>query len=159
VPLAKFSDGTIGLLEKTENLSRCVNDVLIRTGDLVINDQFNAGVPNFKEFLYSTVQFNGESASFDGNGPYLRFQSGGGPTSVQMTNPSGDSGNPAGDNNILYSNMFLAGAAAQQGSQPVPGPQPPYVDDVSCHTRTPDTPNVSTAPGNPGAPGALTPAP
>jgi ABC-type transporter Mla subunit MlaD len=155
VPLAKFSDGTIGLLEKTENLARCVNDVLIRTGDLVINDQFNAGVPNFKEFLYSTVNLNGESASFDGNGPYLRFQSGGGPTFLQFPNTSG----APPFNNVLYSNMFLSGVAAQQGSQPVPGSQPPYVDDVSCHTRTPDTPNVSTAPGNPGAPGALTPSP
>ena len=154
VPLAKFSDGSIGLIEKTENLARCVNDVLIRTGDLVIDDQFNAGVPNFKEFLYSVVNFNGESASFDGNGPYLRFQSGGGPTSVSMSNPSGT---PL--NNPLWGSMFLSGAAAQQGSQPVPGPQPPLVTDVSCHTRTPDTPNVSTAPGNPGAPGPLTPAP
>jgi len=157
--LGKFSDGSIGLIEKTENLARCVNDVLLPTGDLVIADQFNAGVPNYKEFLYSTVQFNGESASFDGNGPYLRFQSGGGPTFVQMSNPSGDTGNPLGANNVLYSNMNLAGLTAQQGSQPVLGSTPPLNTSVSCYTRSPSTPNVSTAPGNPGAPGALTPAP
>ena len=155
VPLAKFSDGSIGLLTQTEYLARCVNDVLIRTGDLVINDQFDAGVPNFKEFLYSTVNFNGESASFDGNGPYLRFQSGGGPTFVQFPNSSG----APPFNDVLYSNMFLDGGAAQQGSQPVPGSQPPFNTSVLCHTRSPDVPNVSTAPGNPGAPGALTPSP
>ncbi len=150
--LAKFSNGSLGLLPQIELTSRCVSDVLLPTGDLQINDQFDAGVPNYKEFLYSTVHFAGESQSFDGNGPYLRFQSGGGPVPVTMSNPSGSAVGPL-PNNVLYSSMITA----PTGTQPVLGQTPPFTTANPCYTQS--VPNVSTAPGNPGAVGAPTPSP
>jgi phospholipid/cholesterol/gamma-HCH transport system substrate-binding protein len=146
--LAKFTDGSIGLLPQVGLTSRCASGPLLNTGDVVINDQFNAGVPNFKEFLYGLVEFNGESQSFDGNGPYLRFQSGGGPTTVHMSNPAGDS-----QNNVAWGTQITA----PTGTQPVLGSTPPYRTDVNCYTQP--VPNLSTAPGNPGAVGAPTPSP
>ena len=47
------------------------------------------GQPNFREFFYTTVQLAGESQVFDGNGSFVRFQAGGGPTLTQMANPGG----------------------------------------------------------------------
>jgi phospholipid/cholesterol/gamma-HCH transport system substrate-binding protein len=144
--LARFSNRSLGLLSQTENLSRCVSDVLLPTGDLVIDDQFATNVPNWKEFLYGAVNMAGESQNFDANGPYLRFQSGSGPQMVNMPNPAGDS-----LGNVLWGRMIQAPG----GSQPVLGPTPPFRTDVACHTQP--VPNVSTAPGNPGAVGPPTP--
>ena len=68
-----------GLFSEIELLSRCVSNVLIPTGDVTITDAFSPGdVPNYKEFMYAAPAFAGESQTFDGNGPYLRFQTGGG---------------------------------------------------------------------------------
>ena len=47
----------------------------------MLNDQSRrspTGVPNYKEFGYARHRFAGETQNFDGNGPYLRFQAGGG---------------------------------------------------------------------------------
>src|SRR5262249_58382 len=65
--------------------SGCVNNVLLPTGDVVLQDSgsgynFTSGVPNFKEFMYAATGLAGESQEFDGNGPFLRFFSAGGPT-------------------------------------------------------------------------------
>ena len=40
---------------------------------------FSTGQPNFREFFYGVTQLAGESQGFDGNGPFVRFQAGGGP--------------------------------------------------------------------------------
>ena len=45
---------------------------------------FSTGQPNYREFFYSTVGLSGESQGFDGNGPFVRFQAGGGPKLVHM---------------------------------------------------------------------------
>ena len=73
-----------GLFSQIGLTSGCVDNVLLPASDVVLSDSgtgynFNTGVPNFKEFGYATAGLAGESASFDGNGPYLRFLSAGGP--------------------------------------------------------------------------------
>jgi len=146
--LAMFSNGSLSLLPQVELTSKCASEVLQPTGDLEINDQFAAGVPNYKEFLYGTAQLSGESSSFDGNGPYLRFQSGGGPVPLTMANPSGAAGNTT---------MFTNQIAAPVGTQPVLGPTPPITTANPCYLQP--LPNLSTAPGNPGAVGPPSPSP
>ncbi len=58
----------------------------------MIDDRFSTGGPNYREFLYTLVNFAGAAQNFDGNGPYLRAQAGGGPVLVGEPNPHG---NPA----------------------------------------------------------------
>ena len=53
-------------------------DVVLPTGDVVIQDEFTTGVENYKEFFYTLVGLAGEGQNFDGNGMYVRFQTGGG---------------------------------------------------------------------------------
>jgi phospholipid/cholesterol/gamma-HCH transport system substrate-binding protein len=113
------------VFSQTELLSRCVSNVLIPTGDVVITDQFSTGVPNFKEFGYAAASFAGESQTFDGNGPYLRFQSGGGTNLVTSAQPGGG---------FEGETLFGRAPLAPTGSQPVTsGSPPPFRTDVPCH--------------------------
>ncbi|MGH2924264.1 MAG: MlaD family protein [Solirubrobacterales bacterium] len=127
-----------------EGFSRCVGQVLVPTGDVVLLDSgagydFGTGVPNHKEFGYAVSGFAGESQSFDGNGPYLRLQSGGGPVRVRGAQPGG------GPNNDF---LFGAMAAAPIGTRPALGAKPPYRPDVPCHLNAiPDLNGPAAAQG------------
>ncbi len=130
--LAKVSATTKGFFDQQTSFARCISEVFIPAGDSVINDPFSTGQPNYREFFYSTVQLAGESQGFDGNGPYVRFESGGGGTLVQGDNPGGLPGTGS---------AFLPGSAfnfanvqeAPQGQQPyLPDAPPPYRPDVPC---------------------------
>ena len=136
-----------GLFGQTELLSRCTSDVLIPTGNVTLEDNFSIGVPNYKEFLYAATGFAGETQTFDGNGPYLRFQSGGGSFGgphnglVSSSQPSG------GQNNDV---LFGRSVARPVGTQPVLGAKPPFRTDVPCFTNPiPDLNGPAAAPGAP----------
>ena len=77
--LSAGTSNLTGLLDQLGKLSRCQSDVLVPTGDIVINDQFSTGQPNFRDFFYGAASEAGEGANFDGNGQFLRVQPGGGP--------------------------------------------------------------------------------
>ena len=64
--------------------------VLLPTGNQTIDDRFSTGEPNYREFFYTLTNFAGESQNFDGNGPYLRLQPGGGDMLVGEPNPNGN---------------------------------------------------------------------
>jgi phospholipid/cholesterol/gamma-HCH transport system substrate-binding protein len=92
--LAETAAASPGLFGEIELLSRCATGVLEPTGNIVVSDagpgfDFTTGQSNFREFFYSLVQQAGETQNFDGNGRYLRFQSGGGDELVQTDNPGG----------------------------------------------------------------------
>ncbi len=53
----------------------------------MINDQFSTGQPNYREFLYTLTDFSGWGQNFDGNGPFLRVQPGGGNLLVEQNEP------------------------------------------------------------------------
>ena len=113
---------------QAELFARCVSNVLVPTGDVVLQDagpgyNFNTGVPNYKEFGYAVSGFAGESQSFDGNGPWLRLQSGGGPVTVRGAQPNG------GPNNDF---VFGSMPAPPIGTRPVLGAKPPYRPDTPC---------------------------
>ncbi len=90
--LAETAGATKTLFDEQTNLARCTSNVLVPAGDIVINDEFSTGQPNYREFFYSAVQLAGESQGFDGNGPYVRFQSGGGPQLLRGHEPGRHAG-------------------------------------------------------------------
>ena len=123
--LAQLTDDAIQLLPQTDLVSKCARDVLLPTGDVVIRDEFQTGRENYKDFFYAMVGLAGEGQNFDGNGGYVRFQTGGGSQSVSLGTGS-------------------AGAQPQFGDLPTPplgnrpaypGKLPPYVKDQPCYRQ------------------------
>ncbi len=128
----------ISFFRQIELLSRCGDQVLFPTGDVILDDSgvgfeppntpfdFSTDVPNYKEFAYAAAGLAGESQNFDGNGPYLRFLSGNGPQLVRADNPA-----PAPNTAVWGRNI-----EAPLGTRPVVGPNKPELrPDVACHTN------------------------
>ncbi len=123
-------------------LSNCVSNVLIPTGDQVINDSsFGTGEPNYREAFYGFTDLAGESQNFDGNGPYVRFQSGGGPTKVRMNNPSGSA---------LGNKLTGFTISPLLGTQPVLGPKPVINHKAACASQ--QVPALNGPAAQPGPP-------
>ena len=121
--LARLTDSAIDLLPQTTLTSRCARQVLLPAGDLVVKDEFETGAENYKEFFWALVALSGEGQNFDGNGMYVRFQTGGGDQAVSM----GTAGVGAGE--LLGNNV-----AVPLGNRPFyPGKRPPYKPDVPCY--------------------------
>jgi phospholipid/cholesterol/gamma-HCH transport system substrate-binding protein len=127
--LARLTDEALDLLPQTDLAARCTRDVILPTGDVVIQDEFTSGVENYKEFFYSLVGLSGEGQNFDGNGMYVRFQTGGGAESLSLGSPSASTGE-----------LFGNAVALPLGNRPAyPGRKPPYRPTVPCYTqRRPD---------------------
>jgi phospholipid/cholesterol/gamma-HCH transport system substrate-binding protein len=129
--LARVTDAAIKLLPQTNRVSRCATDVVLPTGDVVIQDEFTTGVENYKEFFYTLVGLAGEGQNFDGNGMYVRFQTGGGSQTLQFGSQGSSSGELFGNN-----------IAVPLGNRPAwPGKRPPYRPDAPCYKQTP--PNLN----------------
>ena len=90
--LAQLTDQSIELLPQTDLVSKCARDVILPTGDVVIRDEFQTGRENYKDFFYAMVGLAGEGQNFDGNGGYVRFQTGGGSQTVSLG--AGNAGAP-----------------------------------------------------------------
>lgn len=124
--LARLVDSSTRLLPQADLLSKCATDVLLPTGDVPLRDQFETGQPNYREFAYTLVGLSGESQNVDGNGLYVRFQPGGGPTAVSL-----GKGTPA-------SGAQLGNAFPGLGTQPrTPGHKPAYDAGTPCYKSTP----------------------
>ncbi len=146
--LAKTAANTKPTFQQQTLLSRCTSDVLVPAGDATITDQFSTGQPSYREFFYSTVQLAGESQGFDGNGPYVRFQSGGGGVLVDGPNPGGIVGSgPIQGTSKNFANV----QAAPEGVQPVlPNNPPPFRPEYPCHKNlVPNLNGPAAAPGPP----------
>jgi phospholipid/cholesterol/gamma-HCH transport system substrate-binding protein len=129
--LARLTDRAIQLLPQTNLASRCATDVLLPTGDVPIEDEFTTGVENYKEFFYTLVALAGEGQNFDGNGMYVRFQTGGGSQSVSLGSQTASTGQLFGNN-----------IAVPLGNRPFyPGKRPPYRPKATCYKQTP--PNLN----------------
>jgi hypothetical protein len=149
--LSAGTSNLTGLLGQLGKLSRCQSNVLVPTGDIVINDQFSTGQPNFRDFFYGAASEAGEGGNFDGNGPFLRVQPGGGPVSVSEPYPQG-----LPPNDIQNWGRSIA---TPTGTQPLkPAKAPPIRTDVDCATN--DVPNLNGPQAAIGAPNpAATPFP
>ncbi len=151
--LATTVDATNELLPQTDLASKCIARVILPTGDIVIQDgDLTTGKENYKEFWYALVGLAGEGANVDGNGMYVRFQTGMGDQTVST-----------GKASITGETLFGRNGLRPIGTRPAyPGKQPPYRPDVPCYTQRlpdlngartgrPDTATTSTPPtlGNP----------
>jgi phospholipid/cholesterol/gamma-HCH transport system substrate-binding protein len=120
---AQFVDGQIGLLPVFDDFNRCQYEVVLPSGETVIQDgPLTTGIQNYKEIFQTFEGLLGPGQNFDGNGAYTRFQTGGGAYPVQ-TGPVG--GRP----------RFGNAAAAPLGTRPARGPKPPFRPGVDCHTQ------------------------
>jgi phospholipid/cholesterol/gamma-HCH transport system substrate-binding protein len=129
--LARLTDRLLDLLPQTDLASKCARDVLLPTGDVVIEDEFTTGVENYKEFFYTLVGLSGEGQNFDGNGMYVRFQTGGGAETLSLGSASSNTGE-------LFGNAI----AVPLGNRPFyPGTKPPYRPKEQCYRQTP--PNLN----------------
>ena len=129
--LARLTDRLLDLLPQTDLASKCARDVLLPTGDVVIEDEFTTGVENYKEFFYTLVGLSGEGQNFDGNGMYVRFQTGGGAETLSLGSASSNTGE-------LFGNAI----AVPLGNRPFyPGTKPPYRPNEQCYRQTP--PNLN----------------
>jgi len=116
--LAKFTDQSISLFPKLTALNRCITDVILPTGDVVVQEgALTAGKENYKEFWYALVGLAGEGQNFDGNGMYVRFQPGGGSQTVST-----------GSTNLGGAPLFGNVLSAPLGTRPA-YPRP-------CYTQT-----------------------
>src|SRR5215210_1662031 len=133
--LGQTANASRRLFPRLGLLSRCVSHNLIPTGNQVIDNAggaypFSTGQPNYREFFYGTVNLAGESQAFDGNGPYVRFQAGGGPKLVRTANPGGGSQNTA-----LWGHN-ISDPLGTRPRLPAAG-KPPFRMDVPCFRNAP----------------------
>ena len=129
-------------LPQLNQLSLCTTKVLVPTSEETINDRFSTGGPNYREFFYTLTDFAGAAQNFDGNGPYLRAQGGGGNILVGEPNPEGF--------NKTERNQFAHAAVAPVGTQPQLGKQPEFKPEVRCDTNP--VPNLNGPLGQVGPP-------
>jgi virulence factor Mce-like protein len=123
--LARLIDRASELLPQTDLASKCLRDVVLPAGDLVINDEFATGSENYKEFFYALVGIAGEGQNTDGNGMYVRFQTGGGSQSVSLGSATSSTGQLFGNN-----------VGVPLGNRPAyPGKRPPYKPDAPCYKQ------------------------
>jgi phospholipid/cholesterol/gamma-HCH transport system substrate-binding protein len=134
--------GKVNALPQLNQLSLCTTKVLVPTGNQTIEDRFGTGAPNYREFFYALSNFAGSGQNFDGNGPYLRIQAGGGGQLV-------GSPNPAGADTISKTN-FAHSIAPPLGTQPQLGGQPPQKPGVRCESNP--VPDVNGPLGQVGPP-------
>jgi ABC-type transporter Mla subunit MlaD len=122
--LARVTHGQRDWVPKADAFNRCITEVLIPTGNIVVDDgEFSSGTENYKEFWYGMTAQAGEGGGFDGNGPFLRVSAPGGsrPVTSGRTN---------------YQNQVLHGNATQpllRTSPAFPNKLPPLRRDVPCH--------------------------
>ncbi len=147
-----------GLFESSESFSKCVTHNLVPTGDLVVDDAdgtypfgqgapgFPSGITNYQEFLSVLVNQTGAGQGFDGNGIYLRANTGGGDVLGSTPYP------PGGFRNTT---VFGNNQGDYLGTRPTFTPTtPPYRTDVACSSNP--LPDVNGA-GGAGLPGDVGP--
>ena len=120
--LAQFTDAAEQLLPLTDLVAKCGRDVLLPTGDVVVLDEFQTGRENYKDFFYAMVGLAAEGANFDGNGPYVRFQTGGGAQQVSL-----------GEGNLGTGPQFGTLPTPPLGNRPAyTGSKPPFKTSQPC---------------------------
>ncbi len=150
-PLAQAGHASLKLFPQLGLFGRCVSHNLVPAGNVVIDDAggaypFSTGQPNIREFFYGAAQLAGESQGFDGNGPFVRFQAGGGPELVQM--PTTAPG--IGEKSLWARN--ISEPLATRPRLPTQG-QPPFRMDVPCYTQAvPDLNGINGPAGDVGPP-------
>jgi ABC-type transporter Mla subunit MlaD len=136
-------------LPQLNRISLCTTKVLMPTFNQVINDQFSTGQPNYREFLYTLADFAGWGQNFDGNGPFLRVQPGGGNLLVEQKNPLGNLSSDKQD--------FAHTIAPPIGTQPQLGGRPPKKPEVRCDRNPVPDINGGLGQVGPASPAVISP--
>jgi phospholipid/cholesterol/gamma-HCH transport system substrate-binding protein len=134
--------GKANTIPQTNRISLCASRVFVPAGNVTIEDGFGTGGPNYREFFYYLANFAGIAQNFDGNGPYLRTQAGGGGILVKQKNPDSQ----FATDEDLFGNVVTAPA----GVQPQLGGRPPKKPSIRCSTQP--VPDINGPLGQVGAP-------
>jgi ABC-type transporter Mla subunit MlaD len=133
--LATLTQESLALLPRADRTARCARDVVLPAGEQVIRDEFHTGEENYKELFYGLVGLTGEGQNFDGNGQYVRFQTGGGDNVIRL-----------GRSNLGGPPQFGALPVPTLGTRPrYPGRRPPYRPDAPCAEQAPPALNGPAA--------------
>lgn len=143
--LAGAAQAGLSTTRELDLLARCTTDVLVPTGDQVIQSPFGTGQPSSRDFFYMLAQVVGETQNFDGNGKYLRAIAGGGDKLLEMSNQVF---NNAPTDSINFANVV----EVPTGTQPTMGTRPPKRPEVACHTNRPPNLNGPRAQVGPPSP-------
>jgi phospholipid/cholesterol/gamma-HCH transport system substrate-binding protein len=130
-------------LPQINQLSQCTTKVLVPTSEESINDQFSDGGPNYRDFWRLLSDFSSASQNFDGNGPYVRTQAGGGPYLIEEFNPT--------FKNPPQKHQFARSIEPPLGIQPQLTGAPEARPDVRCETNP--VPDVNSGPAAVGSAG------
>ena len=124
--LAKVIDASVDLFPQADLVSKCLTRVVLPTGNIKIQDgPLSTNEENYKEFWYTMVGLAGEGQNFDGNGMYVRFQTGGGSQQVSL-----------GQSNLGTGPQFANLPTPPLGNRPAyPGKLPPMRDDQACYKQ------------------------
>ncbi|CAB4935981.1 unannotated protein [freshwater metagenome] len=141
--LASAGASGVGLLRQGDLLARCIDRVILPAGNAVMPDgPLTTGKENYKEFWYAMVGLAGEAQNFDGNGNYVRFQTGGGAYPVALK------GGNLQNNLTMYGNS----AGKPLGTKPKwygVTARPPYVFNKACYTQAlPEFSKTATGPSD-----------
>jgi ABC-type transporter Mla subunit MlaD len=129
---AQFVNGQIELLPVFDLFNRCQSNVVLPSGETVIDDgALSTGLKNYQEFLQALQGFVGAGQNFTGNGIYTRYQPGGGAYPVQ-TGAQGTAGSRHG-----------SATSPPLGTRPARGPKPPYKPNSKCYKQP--VPNLDAA--------------
>jgi ABC-type transporter Mla subunit MlaD len=131
---------TLAFLPQLEYFGRCVSGNIVPTGDQVIVDGgLGNGQKASRQFLYAAAGFAGSASTFDGNGPFIRINTGGGPVSVKTDDPL-----VGGILTPLYGRTFQP----TLGTSPLDLGEPPIVTSERCYTQ--DVPDLNGPAAGPG---------
>jgi len=148
--LAALGHATRVWLPKIDAFNRCITDVILPTGNLKVDDgALSANTENYKEFWHGMVGMAGEGQAFDGNGPYLRLQAGGGPQIIK-----------SGKTNYSQEGFFSKPTLPPLSTRPAYGNKLPPLDrSVPCaKSPVPDVNGpASTGPADGSKPDAAAP--
>jgi phospholipid/cholesterol/gamma-HCH transport system substrate-binding protein len=114
-------------LPQVNRLSLCTTKVLVPTSEETIDDQFSTGGPNYRDFWYLLSDFASASQNFDGNGPYVRTQGGGGPYLLEEFNPTLA--------NVPQQHQYTRSIEPPAGVRPQLGGAPEAKPGVRCDTN------------------------
>ena len=132
--LAQLTHSELQFLPKIDAFDRCLNQVFLPTGNIVVNDgSLSSGTPNYREFWYAMTGQAAEGQDADGNGNFLRVGGAGGPFTVETGQT-----NYFGNDDTGFAQM----PAPPLRTRPAyPNSVPPLQRSVPCWTQP--VPNVN----------------
>jgi virulence factor Mce-like protein len=143
--LASVTETNISLLQQGDLLAKCFSKVILPSGDVKLNDgQFSTGKENYKEFWYSVVGLSSEGQNFDGNGEYVRFQTGGGQYPMELR--GGTLGKETDGTKIVFHGNSIGKPLY---TKPAWTSKPPYNFKAECYKQAiPDFAATPTGPSD-----------